>query len=118
MASLLETIAAGVTQAFEALGDLVIEGTLTQPSTIDGVTEAVTPGLTGTWGVVEAEFTQTDVLGGQVEAGDLKVVADNAAKPFEPAPGDNFTWKGITYKIHQANPTQGALWELHLRRPK
>lgn len=111
------TIKAGVTTAFSALGDLVETNTLQKPDTLADTTEAVTAGATGTWGLVEDQFNQMEIAAGDVQAGDVKVLGDDAGKPFSPAPGMTLTWRGLTYNIHAANPVQNALWQLHLKRP-
>jgi hypothetical protein len=120
------TIAAAVTAAFSAAGDLVTEETLTAPGVLDPVTEVETPGATGTIDVIQS--TQADAekflagmnwrgVAGATQASDVQLIANLSSATLTPVQGMTITWRGDTYNLHSVDDVQEALALFGLRRP-
>ena len=121
------TVAAAVTAAFSALGDLVETATLQQPSTLDPVTEAETPGATTTISVVEGNLSEAARyfsglnwrgVAGEVQSADAMVLADanETGLAFLPDQDQTLTWRSDTYIIHRVDPVQESLLQVYLRK--
>jgi len=112
------TIAEGVTTAFAAVGDLSEAATLeTEGGAYNPTTGLVDPPTTGTWKLIESSFSQMERLAGDIQSGDVRLLGNDADKPFTPEPGQSITFRGVKYKIVSADPVQESLWKIHGRRP-
>jgi hypothetical protein len=120
------TIEAGVAAAFDAMGDLVIDLPLADPGTFDPVTEAETPGATGT--VRAMQLSQADAekyfaglnwrgVAGDTQASDVQLMALASSATLTPKQDQTATWRGAAYNVHRIDDTQQALLLLKLRRP-
>jgi len=116
---LVETITQGVKAAFLATSDLAKPGTLTQPSTLDDVTETETPGTSTEPNVLVAAFKTTEVNGADVKMGDLKALVEADQVDFTPQVGQTLVLDGSTWDVRDVNDVAGLhlMYVLQLRKP-